>query len=109
TEDIRAAIDHFVTAAGLKEVVIWGLCDGASAALLYAHRDRRVTGVVLLNPWVRTEHGIARTQLRHYYGRRFLQPSLWRKLLRGEFDVRASAASLFRIVAAAFRPRAATD
>jgi hypothetical protein len=29
--------------------VIWGLCDGASAAMFYAEQDRRVSGLVLLN------------------------------------------------------------
>src|SRR5690625_2926143 len=54
--DIRAALDIFLKAApGLREVVIWGLCDAASAACFYAPSDLRVTGLVLLNPWVRTE------------------------------------------------------
>ncbi len=56
--DLRAAIDTFFREApGLEEVVLWGLCDAASAALLYAATDARVAGLVLLNPWVRTESG----------------------------------------------------
>ena len=93
--DIRCALDRFfVVVPGLKDVVIWGLCDAASAALLYAHGDSRVSGIVLLNPWVRTEQGIARAQLRHYYLRRLFQASLWRKILSGEFNLREAAASL---------------
>ena len=34
--------------------------------LFYAATDPRVTGVVLVNPWVRTQVGEARTYLRHY-------------------------------------------
>lgn len=65
--------------------VLWGLCDGASASLLYmqATQDPRVTGLALLNPWVRSEAGLARTQVKHYYRQRLLQPEFWRKLLRG--------------------------
>jgi exosortase A-associated hydrolase 1 len=98
-EDIRCAIDRlFAAAPGLKEVVIWGLCDAASAALMYAHRDPRVRGLVLLNPWVRTSQGLARTHLRHYYVRRLFQAGLWQKLARGEFDFRGAARAFGRII-----------
>src|SRR5450830_1857888 len=44
--DIRAAIDAFFAAVPqLREVVIWGLCDAASAAMFYARRDPRVCGL----------------------------------------------------------------
>jgi exosortase A-associated hydrolase 1 len=93
--DIRCAIDLFFDRTpGLKEVVIWGLCDAASAALFYAHQDARVCGLVLVNPWVRTEQGVARAHLRHYYVRRLFQASLWQKVARGEFNVRGAAAAL---------------
>ncbi len=95
--DIRCAIDRFFASVpGLKDVVIWGLCDAASAALFYAHRDARVSGLVLLNPWVRTEQGAARAHLRHYYLQRLFQASLWGKVARGEFDVRAALSALGR-------------
>lgn len=95
--DIRSAIDRFfASVTGLKEVVIWGLCDAASAALFYAHRDARVSGVVLLNPWVRTQHGLARVHLRHYYLRRLFQAGLWQKVARGEFNFREAAAALVK-------------
>ncbi|WP_341647571.1 hypothetical protein [Thauera humireducens] len=83
-EDLRAAMDaFFVEVPSLEKVVIWGLCDGASAACLYAPLDTRVAGLVLLNPWVKTEAGVARTFLKHYYLRRLLDPSFWKKLLTG--------------------------
>jgi exosortase A-associated hydrolase 1 len=54
--DIHCAIDRFFASVpGLKDVVLWGLCDAASAALFYAHQDVLVSGLVLLNPCVRTE------------------------------------------------------
>ena len=97
--DIRCAIDRFFdNVPGLKDVVIWGLCDAASAALFYAHQDARVSGVVLLNPWVRTGQGLARVHLRHYYMRRLFQASLWEKVARGEFNIRGAAAALGRMV-----------
>lgn len=51
----------------IREVILWGLCDGASAALLSAHVDPRVRGLVMLNPWIRTDALQAVTLLRHYY------------------------------------------
>lgn len=99
--DIAAAIDEFVRQApALREIVLWGLCDGAAAALAYAPADRRVAGLVLLNPWVRTDSGIARTYLQHYYLRRLLDPGFWRKLRSGQFSVGASLRSLAALIRA---------
>jgi exosortase A-associated hydrolase 1 len=95
TYDMRAAADAFFGAVKeMQDIVIWGLCDAACAALFYAYQDPRVSGVVLLNPWVRTTEGGAKALLRHYYLRRLLSPEPWRKLLRGEFDWRRSVKSL---------------
>lgn len=106
--DIRAAVDYFCTAVPtLTEVVIWGLCDAASAALFYAPADPRVAGLVLVNPWVRTEAGIATAYLKRYYLGRLFDPSLWRKIARGEFQYRAAAASLLGNVAASLGFRGA--
>ncbi len=92
--DIRSAIDHFfVQVPELREVAIWGLCDAASAALFYAHQDPRVTGLVLLNPWVRTDAGIAKTHLKHYYWSRIADREFWRKVMRGEFALATAARS----------------
>jgi exosortase A-associated hydrolase 1 len=88
--DIGQAIDTLQrTCAGMRKVVLWGLCDAASAALLYWHerRDPRVAGFCLLNPWVRSPATLARTQIRHYYVKRLLQPAFWRKLLVGRLSV----------------------
>lgn len=93
-EDIRAAVDRLVERLPApREVVIWGLCDAASAALIYAQADPRVSGLILVNPWVRTEVGSARAQLRHYYGARLLQASFWQKLAQGEFNPARAARS----------------
>jgi uncharacterized protein len=92
--DIRAAVDVLLNhLPDLEKVVLWGLCDGASAILLYAHQDPRVQGAVLLNPWVRTPGGHARSVIKHYYFRRLADPDLWRKMLQGEFHVVESVKS----------------
>lgn len=101
--DIRCAIDAFIAAVpNVEEVVIWGLCDAASAASFYAAGDPRVTRLVLLNPWVRTEAGAAKAYLRGYYVARLLDANFWRKVARGEFDVRSSLGSLVTMLWSAF-------
>jgi exosortase A-associated hydrolase 1 len=81
--DISAAVDALTQRVPqVRRVVLWGLCDGASAALMYAPRDPRVSGLVLLNPWVRTEAGLARSQLWTYYPRRLVSRAFWRKIVQ---------------------------
>ena len=94
-DDIRAAADAFTAQLPeLEDIVLWGLCDAASAILFYAHSDLRIAGSVLLNPWVRSESGYAKTQLRHYYLSRVFSRALWSKILRGQFRLSESAGSL---------------
>jgi exosortase A-associated hydrolase 1 len=86
TPDIGASIKALQTHDGrVKKVVLWGLCDAASAALMYAQttQDARLAGLCLLNPWVRSEASLARTHVKHYYAQRFLQKTFWQKLLSG--------------------------
>jgi exosortase A-associated hydrolase 1 len=98
-DDIAAAIDAFLAACPqLEEVVLWGLCDAASAILFYAHRDPRVAGLVLANPWVRTPESEARVYLRHYYLRRLAQGDFWSGILAGRVNPFASAGSLLRLL-----------
>lgn len=95
--DIAAACDAFCAAQPqLRQLVIWGLCDAASAALFYAPRDARVRGLVLLNPWLRQAQSQARTVIQHYYRKRLLSPDLWRKLFSGQFALRRSLGSLWQ-------------
>ncbi len=94
--DLRAACDAFFKAQPqLQQLVLWGLCDAASASLFYAPQDRRVAALVLLNPWLRQAQAQARTVIQHYYKKRLFSADLWRKLLRGDFDLRGSLRSLF--------------
>ncbi|MFV8824141.1 hydrolase 1, exosortase A system-associated [Thauera sp. WH-2] len=94
-DDVRAAVDAFFRQVPeLRGVVLWGLCDGASAACFYAPTDARVRGLILLNPWVRTAQGEAQTYLKHYYLQRLLSRSFWLKLLRGGVRLGQSVAGL---------------
>ncbi|MBK8401770.1 MAG: hydrolase 1, exosortase A system-associated [Propionivibrio sp.] len=108
-DDIGAAIDTFQRSCpSIRRVVLWGLCDAASSALLYAQAtgDSRVAGLVLLNPWVRSEASLAQTHIKHYYGQRLLQREFWFKLLSGKLSLMQSVRGL---VSSALKARGTSD
>ena len=105
-EDLAAALDALQRVLpSVREVVLWGLCDAASAILFYAHKDPRVSGCVLLNPWVRTEQGAAKAYLKQYYARRLVDPELWRKITTGKFDYMAAGGSFLGMLRSVVKPR----
>ena len=86
SDDVQAGISALLAQRpGITTLALMGLCDGASAALMYLHdtSDSRVHALCLLNPWLRSDESLARTHVRHYYLRRVSTPDFWRKLLRG--------------------------
>ncbi|WP_299084253.1 hydrolase 1, exosortase A system-associated [uncultured Paraglaciecola sp.] len=90
-DDIKAATDALLAnCPDVKKVVIWGLCDAASAALLYAHQDSRITGLILLNPWLTNEQAMAKSMVKYYYLQRLLSKDFWRKLVKGNVNVGGS-------------------
>jgi uncharacterized protein len=95
--DVRAAIDTLMRSVpSLTGVALWGLCDAASASLMYCTQDARVKGVAIANPWVRSQAGQAQSYIKHYYGQRLLQRSFWVKALSGKLNVTASVADFLR-------------
>lgn len=95
-DDVSAAIDAFVAhVPQVRKVVLWGLCDGASAASFRAPMDDRIAGLVLLNPWVRTEAGKAKAMLKHYYLGRLFDRRFWKKFFTGGVGVLGSISSLW--------------
>lgn len=91
-DDIAAAVNLLQERCPtVHRFVLWGLCDGASAALLYLERtlDPRIAGIVLANPWVRSSHIQARAQVKSYYRSRLRQREFWAKLVNGEIAMRS--------------------
>ena len=98
-EDIDAAIGALCgVCPQVEKVALWGLCDGASAALLYCQRrhDPRVAALCLLNPWARSETTLARARVRHYYPGRLLERDFWANLVRGRARLGSALAELLR-------------
>lgn len=112
-EDVGADIDAAVAALrraapGVQRLVLWGLCDGASAALMHidTRSGRGIDGIVLVNPWVRTQASLARTQVKYYYRQRLMERGFWAKLLSGKVAFSAIGGLVRNIRAAAERPPA---
>lgn len=97
--DIHAAIaQFFLLQPQMTSVVLWGLCDGASAILLALRQqpEPRVSGLVLLNPWVRQQQSYAKTMVKHYYLKRLTNKEFWQKLFSGKFKALQSVTSLWQ-------------
>ena len=91
-QDIRAALDALQAARPqIQQFVLWGLCDGASAILLYldGRTDSRVAAIVLANPWVRSPQSLAQTHMKHYDLQRLTQKDFWARFARGKVGLRA--------------------
>ena len=92
-DDIGAAIGAIQREVPkLQLLALWGLCDGASAALTYIARrqDTRVSALCLVNPWLRSAQSLAKTQVKHYYRQRLVQRAFWLKLLQGGVAIQAA-------------------
>ncbi len=77
--DIAEALDWLEASCGASNFVLVGLCSGADTALQYGHSDKRVVGLVLLDP---TIPPTARFYL-HYIGQRLIRLRSWLSFARG--------------------------
>lgn len=82
-DDLAAAITTFLDRSPeLKEIVLWGGCDAAAAAMIHGPNHPEVTGMILANPWVHSDETHAKVVLKHYYWQRLREKSFWMKLLQ---------------------------
>jgi pimeloyl-ACP methyl ester carboxylesterase len=77
--DVSEALDWLTASCNVNEAVLIGLCAGAEIALRYGYSDKRVIGLVLLDP---TIPGTARFYA-HYIGRRITQLRSWWSFVSG--------------------------
>jgi pimeloyl-ACP methyl ester carboxylesterase len=77
--DVSEALDWLTASCDVNEAILIGLCAGAEIALRYGHSDKRVTGLVLLDP---TIPPTARFYA-YYTGRRLMELHSWWSFVRG--------------------------
>ncbi len=85
----------------IDSIVLWGECESATAGAFYGYTDSRVKGIFMVNPWIRTEQGQAKTILKHYYWERLSDINFWRKVFSGQFSILNSFKSYLQLVKSA--------
>jgi len=93
----------------VNQLVLWGLCDAASAALMSVDQLDDVVGLVLANPWVRSEQTHNQALVRYYYVNRLLGRDFWSKLFTGAIDIRSVLGEFVTRVSHVFRREAPTS
>lgn len=84
--DIGAAVAALRSALpGLDRVILYGLCDAATAIAL-DFPTTTADGAILINPWVRSDQTLAAAHIHTHYPRQALSPAFWRKLLSGRIN-----------------------
>ncbi|SER12393.1 exosortase A system-associated hydrolase 1 [Nitrosomonas sp. Nm51] len=97
--DIQSAADTLLSRVPeVEKIVLWGECESATASAFYSYLDPRIQGIFMVNPWIRTEAGLAKTMIRHYYWRRLLEKSFWTKVMSGNFSLTASLKSCMKMI-----------
>lgn len=77
------------------KVFIWSLCDGSTAAMLYAAQEQDVVqGLVLCNPYLMSEDELARATVKYYYYKRIFNRLFWKKLFSFKVNLIYSFKSL---------------
>ncbi len=105
--DIRLACDALLDAEpGCRRIALWGLCDGATAALFHAMSDARVSAVIAANPWARSDATRSAALVQTHYRSRLRSAEFWKKLASGRIDVFGAAREA---VGHAWRSRARND
>ena len=110
TPQVRAAID-LLSARGCRHFYLLGICSGSFVAFQSALADERVTGQVLMNSrlleWRQANpDGQWQEAMQQpyksssFYGRQLLRPTVYRRLLRGDIDVRGISRRLSALLVA---------
>lgn len=96
TADIQAALATYLKAVpGMREVVLWGGCDAASASMINGWKFPEITGLVLGNPWVHAQETGDLVAVKHFRSR-MGDADFWRKVLRLQYNPLPAAMTLLR-------------
>lgn len=97
--DIQSAVNTLLShVPEIEKIVLWGECESATASAFYSYSDPRILGIFMVNPWIRTEAGLAKTMIRYYYWHRLFEKSFWTKVISGNFSLTASLRSCIDMI-----------
>jgi len=104
-DDLRAAVDQLkAQQPGLRHVVFWGGCNAASAIMMYAWKDPRVTGFIISNPWLMEEKNQARNLLKHHYAKKLVDLDFWRSLFSGRVNIGPAVKGFLETIVTRLKP-----
>ena len=110
SEDIAAAVAELsARVPEIRETILFGLCDGASAIAYFAAERPDLAGLVLVNPWVRDRDTVDQALVRHYYRDRLLSGDLWRRLFTGKLHLGRALGDLAGTLARLARRKAGSE
>ena len=97
---IKAAIEYIKTSNHeYQNIIIWSLCDGATASILYAAQNPDdLKAMILCNPYLFNEEGKAKTILKYYYINRLFQKDFWKKVFAFHFNFKDSMDSFKKLL-----------
>lgn len=97
---LTAAAAFRARAPNLRRLIGFGLCDGATALMLFG-AEAGLDGLLLVNPWLVEAEPDAPppTALRRHYRDRLASAGQWRRLLTGRVSLRKLARGLGRAAA----------
>ncbi len=97
-DDIQAAMT-FVSKQfpQLTRIYLWGLCDAASAIAFTAYTDDRINGVIISNPWVRSDASHSEAILKNYYRNRIFSWTVWKELITNPAKIIKAIISLLNV------------
>lgn len=100
--DIELAVDYFFRhVQSIQEIVIWGLCSGATRAIHYANKDPRVRGVVLINPYVDWKARDSLVNMKDHYWRKLTTLDSYKRIIRGDLSLVKAGRNLASKIAGA--------
>jgi hypothetical protein len=92
--DLEAAITALsAEIPELKDVILWGGCNAASAIMMHAWRFPLVSGIIASNPYM-GKHNLAEKAKWLHFANRLRQASFWKKLFSGQFTISAYLPSI---------------
>jgi uncharacterized protein len=101
---LNTAIEFIVKQFNFSQIILWSICIGASAIALYIKDcDYPVSGLILCNPDVRCPSNEAKTRLKYYYMKRFLEKEFWKKIFLLKIDILDSFRSVTQDLREFFR------
>jgi len=105
TVDIYNALQEFEQHCGdSRSICLWGLCDAASAILLFCQSEvDRVEQLILLNPWVTSSDLQAKTMIKQYYFYKLSDRNFWYKVIRLDLNVKDAISGLLSNLYSAMR------